>query len=64
MSEASDLVGKIIKTDIGNLQIKKCKYSGLMTGENGEVIKCVEVKTKCGTGFNSTIEDIKSVVIN
>ena len=64
MSEASDLIGKTIKTDIGNLRIKTCKYSGLMTGEGGKVIKCVEIKTKCGAEFNSTIEDIKSVVIN
>jgi hypothetical protein len=44
-------VGRLIKTSIGNLKIKKAKYVSLGAGPDMEVIKNVSIKTKCGHYF-------------
>lgn len=58
-----ELIGKVIETDIGNLKVKSAEYAGLKTGPKLEVIKCVTVKTECGSEFTSTMQDLEAVVI-
>jgi len=58
-----DLIGKVVKTDIGELKIKAVKYAGLKTGPNLEVTKCVEIETECGEKFSSTMKDLEAAAV-
>ena len=62
MSESSDFVGKIVKTDIGNLKIKSAEHIGLATKNVSEgrlAIKKLKVKTECGSEFTTDYFSLK-----
>jgi len=63
MTRASDLVGKTIKTEIGNLVITRAKFCGMTTGEDLTITKYVEIECKCGANFMSEINQLESTIV-
>ncbi len=58
----SEYIGRTVKTDEGNLVIKKAKYTGVGTDRDLSVIKYMRVETECGVNFNCTESALKSVL--
>lgn len=58
-----DLVGRILKTDIGNLKVSSAKYSGIKTDNEKNIIKIVTVKCQCGAVFDTTMESVENAIV-